>query len=162
MLYSVYNLLMFICLLLRMIIESSWNIHKLYMECCILSTEKLRFSINNNLSLKLIPFLLGCHDGIDWISLFNVVDQPWLLQFVCVPSSSSRQHCSEPDLDSSSHCPHLFRPRYSISSLSSHISCGWILQWFLYTSWCHALGVSCINQCLFPVLLWWLWGFISE
>ena len=44
-------------------------------------------------------------------------------------------------MDSSSHCLlHLFCPRNSFPSFSSHISCGWILQWFLHTcqaSWCH-------------------------
>ena len=54
-------------------------------------------------------------------------DKLGLIQFFGLPSSSPCQRCPEPDLDSSSHSPHLCCPWSSISSLSGHISCGWIL-----------------------------------
>ena len=72
------------------------------------------------LFVPLLPFWL-------WFCVFFLVDQQWLLWFACVPSSSPCQHCPEPDLDSSPHCPHLCCPWSSISALSGHISCGWIL-----------------------------------
>ena len=70
------------------------------------------------------------------------VGKLWILWHLGIPSSTSCQRCPEPNLDSSSHCPHLCLPWPSIPSVSGHCSRGRILQWFLYTHWCHALGVS--------------------
>ena len=75
------------------------------------------------------------------LNVHIIVNQLRIVQLCGLSSSSSCQHCPEPDLDSSSDCPHLLRPRNSIPSLSNHFSCGGIFQWFLHTHWGHALGV---------------------